>query len=253
VNAEERHHRIVALARAEGDVDVAKLAADLAVSPETIRRDLRILEKHGLLRRTHGGAYPVETAKFETSLAMRTTRSVPEKRRIAAAAAALAGDAETIYIDEGFTPQLIAEALPTSRPLTVVTASLTTAAWLATSTPATVLLIGGRVRGKTLGTVDHWATRMIADFVIDLAYVGSNGISREFGLTTPDPAVAAVKSQVVRSARRRIFSGLHTKFGVNSFCRFADIADFETIITDSALPASEAHRYSMLGPQVIRV
>src|SRR3954453_15033895 len=174
MNAEERQHQIVALARRHGEVNVAKLAAELNVSAETIRRDLRLLEKHGLLRRTHGGAYPVETAKFETSLAMRTTRSVPEKRRIAAAAAALAGDAETIYIDEGFTPQLIAEALPTSRPLTVVTASLTTAAWLATSTPATVLLVGGRVRGKTLGTVDHWASRMIADFVIDLAYVGSN-------------------------------------------------------------------------------
>ena len=253
MNAEERHHRIVALARADGDVDVAKLAADLAVSPETIRRDLRVLEKHGLIRRTHGGAYPVETAKFETSLAMRTTRSVPEKRRIAAAAAALIGDAETIFIDEGFTPQLIAEALPTGRPLTAVTASLTTAAWLASSTPATVLLLGGRVRGKTLATVDHWATQMLSEFVIDLAFVGANGISREFGLTTPDPAVAAVKARVVRSARRRIFAGIHTKFGVSSFCRFADIADFETIVTDSALPASEAHRYSMLGPQVIRV
>jgi DeoR/GlpR family transcriptional regulator of sugar metabolism len=185
--------------------------------------------------------------------AMRTTRSVPEKRRIAAAAAELLGDAETVFIDEGFTPQLIAEALPTTRPLTVITASLTTAAWLAGSTPATVLLLGGRVRGKTLATVDHWATRMLADFVIDLAFVGANGISREFGLTTPDPAVAAVKAQVVRSARRRVFIGVHTKFGVSSFCRFADVADFEAIITDFALPASEAHRYSMLGPHVIRV
>ncbi len=253
MNADERHQRIVALARAEGDVDVAKLAADLAVSPETVRRDLRALERHGLVRRTHGGAYPVETAKFETSLAMRTTRCVPEKRRIAAASAALAGEAETIFVDEGFTPQLIAEALPTDRPLTVVTASLTTAAWLAGSTPTTVLLLGGRVRGRTLATVDHWTVRMLADFVIDLAYVGANGISREYGLTTPDPAVAAVKEQVVRSARRRIFAGIHTKFGVSSFCRFADVADFETIVTDSALPASEAHRYAMLGPQVIRV
>jgi DeoR/GlpR family transcriptional regulator of sugar metabolism len=253
MDAEERHQRIVARARADGRVDVAKLAADLAVSAETIRRDLRVLEKHGLLRRTHGGAHPVETAKFETTLEMRTTRSVPEKRRIAAAAAALAGDAETIFIDEGFTPQLIAEALPTGRQLTVVTASIPTAAWLAGSTPVTVLLLGGRVRGKTLATVDHWTAQMLSEFVIDLAFVGANGISREFGLTTPDPAVAAVKAQVVRSARRRIFAGIHTKFGVSSFCRFADIADFETIVTDSGLPASEAHRYSMLGPQVFRV
>jgi DeoR/GlpR family transcriptional regulator of sugar metabolism len=252
LNATERQQRILAVARADGQVDVAKLAADLAVAPETVRRDLRVLEQHGLLRRTHGGAYPVETARFETNLATRTTRHVPEKRRIAAAAAERLGDAETVFIDEGFTPQLIAEALPTDRPLTVVTASLSTAASLATANSITVLLLGGRVRGRTLATVDHWATRMLARFVIDLAYVGANGISREHGLTTPDPAVADVKGQVMRVARRRVFVGVHTKFGVSSFCRFAEVADFETIVTDTLLPASEAHRYSLLGPQVIR-
>lgn len=253
MNAEERQHRILLLARADGDVDVGKLAVDLAVAPETIRRDLRTLEQHGLIRRTHGGAHPVETARFETTLAMRTTRRVPEKRRIAAAAVELLGDAETVFIDEGFTPQLIAEALPRDRTLTVVTASLSTAAVLSTSTSMTVLLLGGRVRGRTLATVDHWATRMLAGFVIDLAFVGANGISREHGLTTPDPAVADVKAEVVRVARRRVFSGIHTKFGVSSFCRFAEVADFEAIVTDAALPVSEAHRYSLLGPQVIRV
>jgi len=253
VGAEERQHRILSLARSDGGVDVAKLAADLAVAPETVRRDLRVLEQHGLIRRTHGGAYPVETARFETTLAMRTTRRVPEKRRIAAAAVDLLADAETVFIDEGFTPQLIAEALPTDRPLTVVTASLPTAALLSGSPTFTVLMLGGRVRGRTLATVDHWATRMLAGFVIDLAFVGANGISREHGLTTPDPAVADVKGQVVQVARRLVFAGVHTKFGASSFCRFAEVADLETIITDTALPATEAHRYSLLGPHVIRV
>jgi DeoR family transcriptional regulator, fructose operon transcriptional repressor len=252
VNAEERQHRILVLARNDGQVDVAKLAADLGVAPETVRRDLRVLQRHGLLRRTHGGAYPVETAGFETTLATRTTRRVPEKRRIAIAAVELLGDAESIFIDEGFGPQLIAEALPTDRSLTVVTASLSTAAVLAASTSTTVLLLGGRVRGRTLATVDHWATAMLDEFVIDLAFVGANGISREHGLTTPDPAVADVKAHVMRVSRRRIFAGVHTKFGAISFCRFAEVADFEAIVTDSALPPSEAHRYSMLGPHVIR-
>jgi DeoR family transcriptional regulator, fructose operon transcriptional repressor len=252
VHAEERQHQILASARDEGGVDVGKLAADLGVAPETIRRDLRVLERHGLVHRTHGGAYPVETARFETSLAMRTTRRVPEKRRIAAAAVELLGDAETIFIDEGFTPQLIAEALPVNRPLTVVTASLPTATVLAASESVTVLLLGGRVRGRTLATVDHWATQMLAGFVLDLAFIGANGISRERGLTTPDPAVADVKAQVIRVSRRCVFVGAYTKFGVSSFCRFAEVGDFESIITDTSLPAIEAHRYSLLGPQIIR-
>ncbi|MDK1476796.1 DeoR/GlpR family DNA-binding transcription regulator [Streptomyces sp. 549] len=253
MNAEERQREIVATARRAGAVDVAELAAELDVAKETIRRDLRLLEDHGLVRRTHGGAYPVESAGFETTLAFRTTMHVPEKRRIATAAAGLLGEAETVFIDEGFTPQLIAEALPRDRPLTLVTTSLATAGALAEEEKYTVLLLGGRVRGGTLATVDHWTVRMLAGFVIDLAFIGANGISRDFGLTTPDPAVSEVKAQAVRTARRRIFVGMHTKFAAVSFCKFAEVGDFEAIVTSTGLPSAEAHRYSLLGPQVIRV
>jgi DeoR family fructose operon transcriptional repressor len=253
VDTEERRRGMLELARRTGSVDVAKLSADFGVSKETVRRDLHALEEHGLVRRTHGGAYPVESAGFETTLAFRTTMHVPEKSRIAAAAADLLGDAEAVFVDEGFTPQLIAERLPRDRPLTVVTASLAVASGLATSEKITVLLLGGRVRGATMATVDHWAVRMLSGFVIDLAYVGANGISRTYGLTTPDPAVGDLKSQVMRVARRRVFAGVHTKFGAVSFCRFADVSDLETIVTDTGLPTAEAHRYSLMGPRVIRV
>lgn len=253
VDTEERRRGILETARREGSVDVNQLADRFQVARETIRRDLHTLEEHGLVRRTHGGAYPVESAGFETTLAMRTTHHVPQKSRIAAAAAELLGDAETVFVDEGFTPQLIAEALPRGRPLTVVTASLAVATVLAGVEQFGVLLLGGRVRGSTMATVDHWATRMLAGFVIDLAYIGANGVSRQYGLTTPDPAVAEVKAQAMRSARRRVFAGVHTKFGAVSFCRFAGVGDFETVVTDTGLPAAEAQRYSLLGPQVIRV
>lgn len=110
--AEERQRDIVLAARRDGSVDVTALATELGVARETVRRDLRVLEDHGLLRRTHGGAYPVESAGFETTLAFRATSHVPEKRRVAAAAAELLGDAETVFVDEGYTPQLIAGHSP---------------------------------------------------------------------------------------------------------------------------------------------
>ncbi|WP_459170933.1 DeoR/GlpR family DNA-binding transcription regulator, partial [Streptomyces stelliscabiei] len=108
-------------------------------------------------------------------------------------------------------------------------------------------------RPGTLATVDHWTTRMLAGFVIDLAYIGANGITRDHGLTTPDPAVSEVKAQAMRASRRTVFAGVHTKFGAASFCRFAGVGDLDAIVTSTLLPASEAHRYSLLGPQVTRV
>ncbi|MFH8899471.1 DeoR/GlpR family DNA-binding transcription regulator [Streptomyces coeruleorubidus] len=252
MDAEERRRGILESARRSGSVDVGQLAADLGVSKETVRRDLNRLEGHGLVRRTHGGAHAVESAGFETPLAFRTTMHVPEKSRIAAAAAELLGDAETVFVDEGYTPQLIAAALPRDRPLTVVTSSLATAGDLASAENITVLLLGGRVRGGTPATVAPWAVRMLSCFVIDLAYVGANGISREHGLTTPEPTVSEVKAQVMRAARRRVFSGVHTECGAASFCHLADVAEFEAIVTDAGLPAAEAQRYSLLGPEVIR-
>ncbi len=253
LRSEERHHRLLALARQAGRVEVAVAAADFRVAPETIRRDLSALERRGLVRRTHGGAYPVESAGFETNLAQRVTLHVESKRRIAAEGVKLLDGAETIFVDEGYTPQILAALLPTDQPLTVVTASLSTAAAVAESDNTTVLLLGGRVRARTLATVGSWACAMLSGFVIDLAFMGSNGISREFGLTTPDPVVADVKAKAIEVSRRRIFLGHHGKFGASSFCRFAEVADFEAIVTDTGLSSAEAHRYTLLGPQVIRV
>jgi DeoR family fructose operon transcriptional repressor len=256
MEADERQRQILARARNDGRVQVSSLADDLRVAPETVRRDLRQLVERGMLQRVHGGAHPVESVGYESNVTHRSSSMIAEKRRIAAAAAARLEGAESVYIDEGITPQLVAEAisvnmLPGSK-LTVVTSSLLAAGALADHPDITVVLLGGRLRGLTMATVDHWATRMLKELVIDLAYLGANGISREHGLTTPDPAVAAVKAQVIASARRRIFVGVHTKFGVSSFCRFADLPDFEALVTDTGVSAAEAHRYSVLGPHVIR-
>ena len=250
--AADRQRSVLETARVEGKVSVSELSTRLCVSVETIRRDLTALEDKGLVRRSYGVAYPVETAAYEPNLVLRQTAHSGEKERIAAEAVSHVGDAETLFIDEGYTPQLIARALP-ERQFTVVTASLPIASILAERPDVTVYLLGGRLRGNTLGTVDHWATRMLSQFVIDLAYVGANAISRERGLTTPDPAVAEVKATAMRVSRRRIFTGVSQKFAVSSFCRFAEVTDFDVIISDRRLSSTEATRLSALGPDVVRV
>lgn len=252
-SAEERQREIVRVARRTGSVDVTALAAELGVAKETVRRDLRALEDHGLVRRTHGGAYPVESAGLRDDARLPRHQPCPREAPDRPRGGRAARGRRDRLRRRGLHPQLIAEALPRDRPLTVVTASLPVAGVLAESENTSVLLLGGRVRHGTLATVDHWTTKMLAGFVLDLAFIGANGISREHGLTTPDPAVSEVKAQAIRAARRTVFAGVHTKFGAVSFCRFADIGALETIVTSTLLPSAEAHRYSLLGPQVIRV
>jgi DeoR family fructose operon transcriptional repressor len=249
----DRQHEILVRARESGRVEVNSLASDLNVAAETVRRDLRELTDRGLVQRVHGGAYAVESAGFESSVEHRSTSLLPEKRRIAAAAVERLRGAETVYIDEGVTPKFVAEALPRDTPLTVITSSILAASALTEVPSITVLLLGGRLRGRTMATVDHWTTRMLGEFVIDLAFIGANGVSREQGLTTPDPAVAAVKSTAIDRSRRTVFVGVHSKFGVSSFCRFANLKDVEVFITDVGLSPGDAHRISAVGPPVIRV
>ena len=251
VDSETRQSQIVEFARTRGRVEVVSLAEEFDVAAETIRRDLKVLAGRRLLKRVHGGAIPLETAAFESTVEYRSQVDLAEKHRMAASAVQLLHGAETVYLDEGFTPRLIAERIA-DRELTVVTSSLLAAEVLAHSHTVTVLLLGGRMRGRTLATVDHWATDMLRSLVIDVALLGTNGISLEHGLTTPDPAVAAVKHTAVKVARRRILVAAHSKFGVNSFCRFAEVSDFETIVTGSELNTAEARSYEALGPSVIR-
>ena len=231
--AEERLNEIVARARAAGRVEVATLAADLAVTPETIRKDLTSLERQGLLRRVHGGAIPVERLGFEPALAQRSEANTEEKERIAKAALAELPQEGAILLDSGTTTARIAEQLPADRELTVVTNSIPIALTLSVRPNLQVLVIGGRVRSRTLAGVGDWAVNALATVRVDVAFIGANGVSTAHGLTTPDQAEAATKRAMIQAARRAVVVADHTKLGEDYFARFADLNDVDTLITDS--------------------
>lgn len=254
VEKAERRSRLIAFVRQAGNAHVSDLAVALGVATETVRRDLSFLEEEGLVRRTHGSVHPVDNASFETSLAYRSNNMVPEKRRIAAATTDLMRLAGTAYLDDGFTPALIAERLVSDgHQLTVITPSIPVATILAKSGKITTIVIGGVVRPSTLGTVGHWAVELLADITIDIAVLGTNGISVERGLTTPDPEVSALKAAVLARSVVKIAIGIHTKFGVESFARFAELSDLDTVVTDSGLRRHEAERFQEKGPNILRV
>jgi DeoR family transcriptional regulator, fructose operon transcriptional repressor len=250
---EERQQWIVEHARGTGRVEVAALAEDLEVTTETIRRDLKVLERHGLLRRVHGGAIPVERLGFEPAFAARDAVLIAEKERIAKAALAELPAEGSILLDAGTTTARLAEALPLDRDLVVLTNGLPIAMSLANRPNLTVLLVGGRVRGRTLAAVDSWALHALGDSYVDVAFLGTNGVSVERGLTTPDTTEAAVKRAMVGSARHTVLLADHTKVGNDHLARFADLDDIDVFITDSGIEAEDAERLRSRGPRVVIV
>ncbi|WFE20419.1 DeoR/GlpR family DNA-binding transcription regulator [Solwaraspora sp. WMMD937] len=250
--AEERQQEIVRLARADGRVDVTALAESLNVTAETIRRDLTTLERAGVLRRVHGGAIPVERIGFEPALAARDAVLTTEKERIAKAALAELPHEGAIILDAGTTTARLAAILPADRELTVVINSPALATVLGARSNLNVLLLGGRVRGRTMATVDDWALRPLADVYVDVAFIGTNGCSVERGLTTPDPAEAAVKRAMIGAARRSVVLADHTKIGNDYLARFGRLADIDTLITDNSLNADLVAEVEAAGPRVVR-
>lgn len=249
--APERHQAILDAARSAGRVEVTALADVFDVTPETIRRDLTVLERRGVLRRVHGGAIPVERLGAELAVPERQDVAGAEKDRIAKTALAELPEAGTLLVDAGTTTARFAELLPTDRELTVVTHALPIAQVVAGRPNVTLHLLGGTVRGRTLAAVGGWAERALAEVFADVAFLGTNALTVERGLTTPDLAEAAVKRALISSARRTVVLADHTKFGRDDFARVADLEAVDTVITDTATDPDLLGEVEAAGPRVV--
>ncbi|MET8115569.1 DeoR/GlpR family DNA-binding transcription regulator [Streptomyces prasinus] len=250
--APERQQEILRLARDSGRVDVVSLAVQFQVTAETIRRDLKTLDRAGVVRRVHGGAIPIGRLDFEPDLAERETTAAGEKDRIARAALAEIPNKGTMIVDAGSTVALFAAALPVESSLTVVTHSLPIAARLADHPGIQLHLVGGRVRHRTRAAVDAWALRAYGEIRADVLFVAANGFSAEHGLTTPDLAEAAVKRAAMTAARRVVLLADSSKHGQEHFARFGGLNDVDLLITDSGLSPEEALAIERGGTEVVR-
>ncbi|MDF2046287.1 DeoR/GlpR family DNA-binding transcription regulator [Microbacterium sp. Kw_RZR3] len=238
--AMERQQLIERELREVGRVSVVDLARRFDVTTETVRRDLDRLETTGSLRRVHGGAVSIDRASTaESTLTERRERHGDAKRAIAASAAALLGSdfRGSIFVDAGTTAAAVAAALPAtltvSAGVEVVTHSLEAAHLLAGEERLSLTTIGGRVRGVTAAAVGAHTVRAIGQLRPDIAFIGTNGLSATFGLSTPDPEEAAVKTAIIQSARRIVLLADAAKFGEELLVSFARLDEIDVLVTDT--------------------
>ncbi|WP_316669934.1 DeoR/GlpR family DNA-binding transcription regulator [uncultured Propionibacterium sp.] len=236
---QERRKWLVEHARQNGRVSVTEASARLGVVPETIRRDLDQLAARALLRRVHGGAIPAGFDQLgDAPLDTRDASAVEQKELIALRAIdELPADGGTILLDAGSSVGRLAAHLPADSRFVVFTNSAPIAALTGARTSCEVRLVGGRLRGTTAATVGN--TGEFGRLRVDVAFMGTNALSAEHGLSTPDVDEAATKTAMIGAAHTVVVLADSRKIGAESTVRFAMLDDIDVLVTDTGIPQGQ--------------
>jgi DeoR family fructose operon transcriptional repressor len=251
--AEERQQAMAQLVTARGRLSVTDLATEYDVTTETVRRDLSALERMGLVRRVHGGAVPAATlAAIEPALGERDAANTAQKDRIAQAALDLLPPAgATVLLDAGSTAQRLAALLPRDHRLVVITHAVPVAARLAALPQVELHLLPGRVRTTTQAAVGADTVAALSTLRVDVAFLGTNGVTTGHGFSTPDSEEAATKRAMVAAARQVVVLTDASKVGTEAPHRFARVEEVDVLVTDDGLTAADRTELAATGLEVV--
>ncbi|MBN9189834.1 DeoR/GlpR family DNA-binding transcription regulator [Microbacterium sp.] len=234
--------------RRDGRIVAKEMAAELGLSEDSIRRDLRELDEAGLAVRVYGGALPASPAVAD--YATRTTVATDSKRRIAAAAVALIPPGATVILDGGTTTLAMVDALPRTFRGTIVTHSPTVAAALLDH-EAEVFLIGGRLFKHSAVSCGAAAVEAANRISADLFFLGVTGVHPTAGLTTGDADEAAMKRALASRAADSYVLASEEKIGAASRYGVLGLGEVTGIITDVGADAASARELAAAGAALV--
>ncbi len=238
----------------DGAVTVAQLAKGFNKTPITIRRDLHILEKEGFLKRTHGGAFALNTpGNLICSYDEREREHAKEKSVIAKKAAEYIQDGDSIILSAGTTMHELAIQLRRFKGLHVVTNGVTVVTELAHSRDAQVLMIGGEVDFKKFGTVGPLAVETMQHIHVSKAFLGVSGISIDQGISMHSPTEARINQCFLKSARETTVVVDSSKFEAHSLFRIAPLNEIHRIITDGNIEPETRRSLEKFGLELVVV
>lgn len=229
--AAQRRDLLLGRLRADGRIVAKDLAAELGISEDSIRRDLRELAAAGLCQRVYGGALPVSPAI--ATYAARKEIAVTGKQRVAVAAAGLVQPGSTVIVDGGTTALSVVQALPPDLRATIVTHSPTVASALADHREVDVYLVGGRLFKHSMVACGAAAMEAVRGVHADLFLLGVTGVHAETGLTTGDADEAAMKRALARQAADTYVLASSEKIGAASRFAVLPLAEVAGIVTDA--------------------
>ncbi|MEK6719939.1 MAG: DeoR/GlpR family DNA-binding transcription regulator [Chloroflexota bacterium] len=240
--ARQRQTYILERVREDGAVRVADIARDLGVSDMTVRRDLEILDRQGLIEKVHGGATATAgSSLFEPGFVVKSELQLAEKGAITAAAVELVTPGMAIALSAGTTTYALSHRLTDVEGLTVVTNSVPVADVLyRMGRPDQTIIVTGGVRTPSDALVGPFAVAALRTIHVDLVFMGVHGMDPHSGFTTPNLLEAETNRALVESGRRLVVLADHTKWGVIGISSIARLDQADTLITDDGLSPDAA-------------
>ncbi len=252
----ERHAQLQNYIHSKGEVRTAELYELFPdVSHITVRRDLILLERSGLITRVHGGAR-VNTAQNrqtqpEDFFADRVSVMSTEKRHIAVAALTFVEERRSLFLDSGTTLMAFAQQLP-DKDLSVLTAAPNIAMTVLAQKPGiTVMLAGGTVNPKTLSCSGFGSAEALKLINIDIAFMSTSAFTPDSGFTVGDPFECELKHSIVQKAQRVIMLMDSSKSGKSMPYTFARAQHIDTLISTHRLDKATVEHFESKGIQVI--
>jgi len=234
----------------DGQVVAKKLSHELALSEDTIRRDLRELAAEGLLLRVHGGALPVSPTAVP--IAERRSLSRDAKSALGKAGAAMIRDGMTVVFDGGTSNLEIIRHLPAQARFTAITHSPTIAVALEDRPDVDVVIIGGKLFRHSMVATGALAAEAIARIRADLFFLGVTGVHAGEGLTTGDMEEAAIKRQLMSASAETAVLATSDKLGAVSPFRIGGIGEISTLIVEGEAAEERIAAFAGSGVSILR-
>jgi DeoR/GlpR family transcriptional regulator of sugar metabolism len=251
MTAHHRHARIAELLAERNECSVGFLARRLGVSGMTVRRDLAAMASAGRVIRTHGGAAPSDRITFDFQFLGRARENRAAKEAIAARAAKLINDGESVMLDSGTTTLALARRLKARKGLTVITTSLPIASELQFADGVQVLLLGGQVQRGAPDLAGALTESNLEGLHADVAFIGADGIDAGGSVYNDSLAVGRMLGKMAESATRVFVVADSSKIGRTALLRFGNIRKWNGLITDTGLSGTLTLALKRAGVRVI--
>ncbi len=249
----ERQKRILELLNENGAVWVSKLSAELGVTEETIRRDLEKLEEQEALRRTHGGAVPMDDSTYELSLEKRKATNVDIKMKLAKEAVKHIAQGDTIFLDASTTTFYMSKELKKMKNVTIITNSLRIINELDGQQDVKAILVGGKLSDNQSFVGGVAENNIENNYFASKFFFSSKGVTKDAGILESNEQECAIKQKMMKNCKKKYYVCDKTKIGKVGFVKLSSLDEMDYIITEAELDEKWQSKLTELDVELIKV